>query len=52
MIARETAQTAEAARVIALKRQGEEALQKEREAAAAREAGAKHRAEEEQRRRE
>ena len=52
MIARETAQTAEDARVIALKRQEEEALQKEREAAAAREAGAKRQAEEEQRRRE
>ena len=52
MIARETAQTAEDARVIALKRQEEEALQKERKAAAAREAGAKRQAEEEQRRRE
>jgi outer membrane protein OmpA-like peptidoglycan-associated protein len=52
MIARETAQTAEDARVIALKRQEEEALQKEREAAAAREAQAKGQAEEEQRRRE
>ena len=52
MIARETAQTAEDARVIALKRQEEEALQKEREAAAAREAEAKRQAEEEQRRRE
>src|SRR5215472_7449280 len=52
MIARETAQTAEDARVSALKRQEEEALQKEREAAAAREAGAKRQAEEEQRRRE
>ena len=52
MIARETAQTAEDARVIALKRQEEEALQKEREAAAARETEAKRQAEEEQRRRE
>ena len=52
MIARETAQTAEDARVIALKRQEEEALQKEREAAAAREAEAKRQAEDEQRRRE
>ena len=52
MIARETAQTAEDARVISLKRQEEEALQKEREAGAAREAGAKRQAEEEQRRRE
>ena len=51
MIARETAQTAEDARVIALKRQEEEALQKEREAAAARETEAKRQAEEEQRRR-
>jgi outer membrane protein OmpA-like peptidoglycan-associated protein len=52
MIARETAQTAEDARVIAIKRQQEEALQKEREAAAAREAEAKRQADEEQRRRE
>lgn len=52
MIARETAQTAEDARVIALKRQEDEALQKEREAAAAREAEAKHQAELEQQRRE
>jgi outer membrane protein OmpA-like peptidoglycan-associated protein len=52
MIARETAQTAEDARVIALKRQEEEALQKERSAAAAREAEAKRQAQDEQRRRE
>jgi len=52
MIARETAQTAEDARVIALKRQEEEALQHEREAAAAREAEAKRQTDEEQRRRE
>ncbi len=52
MIARETAQTAEDARVIALKRQEDEALQKERDAAAAREAEAKRQADEEQRRRE
>jgi outer membrane protein OmpA-like peptidoglycan-associated protein len=52
MIARETAQTAEDARVIALKRQEEEALQHEREAAAAREAEAKRQADDEQRRRE
>jgi len=52
MIARETAQTAEDARVIALKRQEDEALQKEREAAAAREAEAKRQAEQEQQRRE
>jgi len=52
MIARETAQTAEDARVIAIKRQQEEALQKEREAAAAREAEAKRQADEEQKRRE
>ena len=52
MIARETAQTAEDARVIALKRQEDEALQKEREAAAAREADAKRQAEQEQQRRE
>jgi outer membrane protein OmpA-like peptidoglycan-associated protein len=52
MIARETAQTAEDARVIAVKRQEEEALQKEREAAAAREAEAKRQADEEQKRRE
>ena len=52
MIARETAQTAEDARVIALKRQEDEALQKEREAAAAREAQAKRQAEQEQQRRE
>ena len=52
MIARETAQTAEDARVIALKRQEDEALQKEREEAAAREAEAKRQTEEEQRRRE
>jgi len=51
MIARGTAQTAEDARVIALRRQQEEALQKEREAAA-REAEAKRQADEEQRRRE
>ena len=52
MIARETAQTAEDARVIALKRQEEEALAKEREAAAAREAEAKRQAADEQQRRE
>jgi len=52
MIARETAQTAEDARVIALKRQEEEALQKERDAGAAREAEAKRQTEDEQRRRE
>ncbi len=52
MIARETVQTAEDARVIAVKRQEDEALQKEREAAAAREAEAKKRAEDEQRQRE
>lgn len=52
MIARETVQTAEDARVIAVKRQEDEALQKEREDAAAREASAKKRAEEEQRQRE
>jgi outer membrane protein OmpA-like peptidoglycan-associated protein len=52
MIARETAQTAEDARVIAVKRQEEEALAKEREAAANREAVAKRQAEEEQKRRE
>jgi outer membrane protein OmpA-like peptidoglycan-associated protein len=52
MIARETAQTAEDSRVIALKRQLDEALQKERDAAAAREAEAKRQAEDEQRRRE
>lgn len=52
MIARETAQTAEDARVIAIKRQEDEALQKEREAAAAREAEAKRQAEQEQQRRE
>jgi outer membrane protein OmpA-like peptidoglycan-associated protein len=52
MIARETAQTAEDARVIALKRQEEEALDKERAAAAAREAEAKRHADEELRRRE
>jgi outer membrane protein OmpA-like peptidoglycan-associated protein len=52
MIARETAQTAEDARVIALKRQEEEALDKERVAAAAREAEAKRKADEELRRRE
>ena len=52
MIARETAQTAEDARVIALKRQEDEALQKEREAAAVREADAKRHAEQEQQRRE
>jgi len=52
MIAREAAQTAEDARVIALKRQEEEALEKERQAAAAREAEAKRQAEDEQRRRE
>jgi len=52
MIARETAQTAEDARVIALKRQQDEALQNEREAAAAREAEAKRQAEDEQKRRE
>jgi len=52
MIARETAQTAEDARVIALKRQEEEALDKERTAAAAREAEAKRHADEELRRRE
>ena len=51
MIARETAQTAEDARVIALKRQEEEALAKEREAAAAREAEAKRQAADEQQRR-
>jgi outer membrane protein OmpA-like peptidoglycan-associated protein len=52
MIARETAQTAEDARVIAVKRQQEEALQKEREASAAREAEAKRQADDQQRRRE
>jgi len=52
MIARETAQTAEDARVIALKRQEDEALEKERQAAAAREAEAKRQTEDEQRRRE
>src|SRR5579872_1734536 len=52
MIARETVQTAEDARVIAVKRQEDEALQKERDAAAAREADAKKRAEDEQRQRE
>lgn len=52
MIARETAQTAEDARVIAVKRQEEEALENERQAAAAREAEAKKRAEDEQRQRE
>jgi outer membrane protein OmpA-like peptidoglycan-associated protein len=52
MIARETVQTAEDARVIALKRQEEEALDKERAAAAAREAEAKRQADEELRRRE
>lgn len=52
MIARETAQTAEDARVIALKRQEEEALENERQAAAAREAEAKKRAADEQRQRE
>lgn len=52
MIAREAAQTAEDARVIALKRQEDEALQKEREAAAAREAEAKRQAADEQHRRE
>jgi outer membrane protein OmpA-like peptidoglycan-associated protein len=52
MIARETAQTAEDSRVIALKRQEEEALEKERQAAAAREAEAKRQAEQEQQRRE
>jgi len=51
MIARETVQTAEDARVIAVKRQEDEALQKERDAAAAREADAKKRAEDEQRQR-
>jgi outer membrane protein OmpA-like peptidoglycan-associated protein len=51
MIARETAQTAEDARVIAVKREEDEALQKEREAAAAREAEAKRQTEDEQRRR-
>ena len=51
MIARETAQTAEDARVIAVKREEDEALQKEREAAAAREAEAKRQADDEQRRR-
>ena len=51
MIARETAQTAEDARVIAIKRQEDEALQHEREAAAAREAEAKRQAEDEQQRR-
>ena len=52
MIAREAAQTAEDARVIALKREEEEALDKERVAAAAREAAAKRQAEDEQQRRE
>lgn len=52
MIARETVQTAEDARVIAVKRQEDEALQKEREAAAAREAEAKKQAADEQRQRE
>ena len=47
---RETAQTAEDSRVIALKRQEEEALEKERQASAAREAGAKRQAEQEQQR--
>ena len=51
MIARETVQTAEDARAVAVKRQEDEALQKEREAAAAREAEAKKRAEDEQRQR-
>lgn len=52
MIARETVQTAEDARVIAVKREQDEALQKEREAAAAREAEAKRQAETEQHQRE
>ena len=52
MIAREAAQTAEDARVIAVKREEEEALDKERVAAAAREAEAKRQAEDEQKRRE
>jgi outer membrane protein OmpA-like peptidoglycan-associated protein len=52
MIARESAQTAEDARVIAVKRQVDEALEKERQAAAAREAEAKRQADDEQRRRE
>ena len=52
MIARETAQTAEDARAIAVKRQEEEALQQERDASARREAEAKRVAEEEQKRRE
>jgi len=52
MIAREAAQTAEDSRVIALKREEEEALDKERAAAAAREAEAKRQAEDEQQRRE
>ncbi|HEY1241885.1 MAG TPA: OmpA family protein [Bryobacteraceae bacterium] len=52
MIARETVQTAEDARVIAVKRQQDEALDNERQAAAAREAEAKKRAENEQRQRE
>jgi outer membrane protein OmpA-like peptidoglycan-associated protein len=51
MIARETAQTAEDARVIGIKRQEEEALEKEREASAAREAESKRQAEDEQHRR-
>ena len=52
MIARETVQTAEDARVIAVKRQEDEALEKERQAAAAREAEAKRQAEQEQKQRE
>jgi outer membrane protein OmpA-like peptidoglycan-associated protein len=52
MIAREAAQTAEDARVIAVKREEQEALDQERQAAATREAEAKRHAEEEQRRRE
>jgi outer membrane protein OmpA-like peptidoglycan-associated protein len=51
MIARETAQTAEDSRVIALKRQDEEQLAKERADAAAREAEAKRQADDEQKRR-
>jgi outer membrane protein OmpA-like peptidoglycan-associated protein len=52
MIAREAAQTAEDARVIAVKREEQEALDQERQAAATREAEAKRHADEEQRRRE
>lgn len=51
MIAREAAQTAEEARVIGIKRQQAEQLEKERADAAAREAEAKRQAAEEQQRR-